>query len=192
MDIEELQSGLSAFFSAELGSTLAYFQEQEVAVKVISGDNAASVGAVTRALGVPIGDVVDARTLPEGEAFVDAVNDGDVFGRVTPEQKRAMVTALQARGHHVAMTGDGVNDVLALKDADLGVAMGSGSPATRAVAKIVLLGLIWFYMHHFCAGIRFLLLDAHIGIDKQSAVSSARLVLIVSLTLTFLLVAKLW
>ena len=123
----------------DAAETLAYFQEQQVAVKVISGDNAASVGAVTRALGVPIGDVVDARTLPEGEAFVDAVNDGDVFGRVTPEQKRAMVDALQERGHHVAMTGDGVNDVLALKDADLGVAMGSGAAATRAVAQIVLL-----------------------------------------------------
>ena len=124
----------------DAADTLRYFQEQNVAVKVISGDNAASVGAVTRSLGVEIGEVVDARTLPEpGPEFIDIVNNGDVFGRVTPEQKRQMVDALQARGHSVAMTGDGVNDVLALKDADLGVAMGSGSSATRAVAQIVLL-----------------------------------------------------
>ncbi|WP_145952774.1 HAD-IC family P-type ATPase [Tessaracoccus aquimaris] len=124
----------------DAAETLRFFQEQNVAVKVISGDNAASVGAVTRSLGVEIGEVVDARTLPEpGPEFIDIVNDGDVFGRVTPEQKRQMVGALQARGHSVAMTGDGVNDVLALKDADLGVAMGSGSSATRAVAQIVLL-----------------------------------------------------
>src|SRR6185503_6812530 len=87
---------------------------------------------------------VDARSLPdagpEGDgALADALEGTTVFGRVTPQQKRAMVGALQARGHIVAMTGDGVNDVLALKDADLGVAMGSGSPASRAVAEVVLL-----------------------------------------------------
>lgn len=119
--------------------TLEFFADQGVALKVISGDNAASVGAVTRQLGVVGGDAVDARDLPEGDAFADAVAANSVFGRVTPQQKREMVGALQGRGHTVAMTGDGVNDVLALKDADLGVAMGSGSPATRAVAKIVLL-----------------------------------------------------
>ena len=119
--------------------TLEFFADQGVALKVISGDNAASVGAVTRQLGVLGGEPVDARNLPEGEAFADAISGNSVFGRVTPHQKRAMVGALQGRGHTVAMTGDGVNDVLALKDADLGVAMGSGSPATRAVAKIVLL-----------------------------------------------------
>ena len=109
-------------------------------MKVISGDNAASVGAVTRSLGVSVAEAVDARTLPaEGEEFTEKIAEADVFGRVTPQQKRAMVAALQSRGHTVAMTGDGVNDVLALKDADLGVAMGSGSPATRAVAQIVLL-----------------------------------------------------
>ncbi|SHI39348.1 cation-transporting ATPase E [Tessaracoccus bendigoensis DSM 12906] len=123
----------------DAAETLRYFGEQNVAVKVISGDNAASVGAVTRSLGVDAELVVDARELAPGPGFVDAVNDGAVFGRVTPEQKRQMVDALQVRGHTVAMTGDGVNDVLALKDADLGVAMGSGSSATRAVAQIVLL-----------------------------------------------------
>ena len=124
----------------DAADTLAYFNDQHVAVKVISGDNAASVGAVTRSLGVSVAEAVDARTLPaEGEEFTEKIAEADVFGRVTPQQKRAMVAALQSRGHTVAMTGDGVNDVLALKDADLGVAMGSGSPATRAVAQIVLL-----------------------------------------------------
>jgi cation-transporting ATPase E len=121
--------------------TLRYFAEQGVAVKVISGDNALSVGAVARALDLPGADQpVDARTLPDDRvALADAVEAGTVFGRVGPRQKREIVAALQARGHTVAMTGDGVNDVLALKDADIGVAMGSGSPATRAVAQIVLL-----------------------------------------------------
>ena len=124
----------------DAAETLAYFADQQVQLKVISGDNAASVGAVTRSLGVVSAHAVDARTLPaDPVAFATAVNDADVFGRVTPHQKRAMVAALQSKGHTVAMTGDGVNDVLALKDADLGVAMGSGSAATRAVAKIVLL-----------------------------------------------------
>ena len=124
----------------DAAETLAYFAEQRVQLKVISGDNAASVGAVTRSLGVVSGTAVDARTLPtDAVEFATAVDETDVFGRVTPHQKRAMVDALQSKGHTVAMTGDGVNDVLALKDADLGVAMGSGAAATRAVAKIVLL-----------------------------------------------------
>ncbi|SDT06740.1 HAD-IC family P-type ATPase [Jiangella sp. DSM 45060] len=121
--------------------TLAYFAEQNVTVKVISGDNAASVGAVAGSLGLPgATHTVDARTLPEErDALADVLDDNAVFGRVSPDQKRAMVGALQSRGHTVAMTGDGVNDVLALKDADIGVAMGAGSPATRSVAQIVLL-----------------------------------------------------
>ncbi|MCB5909851.1 HAD-IC family P-type ATPase [Streptomyces pinistramenti] len=122
-------------------ATLSYFADQNVAAKVISGDNAVSVGAVAARLGLPGADApVDARELPDGtDAMAGALEDGAVFGRVTPRQKRDMVAALQSRGHHVAMTGDGVNDVLALKDADIGVAMGSGSEATRAVAQIVLL-----------------------------------------------------
>jgi cation-transporting P-type ATPase E len=124
----------------EARDTLAYFADQGVAVKVISGDNATSVGAVTGSLGVAATSVVDARDLPEGsEAFADEVERAGVFGRVTPQQKRQMVGALQSRGHNVAMTGDGVNDVLAIKDADLGVAMGSGAAATRSVAQLVLL-----------------------------------------------------
>ncbi|RVW10802.1 HAD family hydrolase [Prescottella agglutinans] len=121
--------------------TLEYFASQKVQVKVISGDNAVSVGAVATSLGLPGGDrAIDARQLPEDrEELADTLDEATTFGRVRPDQKRAMVGALQSRGHTVAMTGDGVNDVLALKDADIGVAMGSGSPATRAVAQIVLL-----------------------------------------------------
>ncbi|MFC8532275.1 HAD-IC family P-type ATPase [Nocardia sp. NPDC057227] len=121
--------------------TLEYFAKQDVAIKVISGDNAVSVGAVATSLELPGGDrAVDARTLPEGrDELADLLDRETTFGRVRPDQKRAMVGALQSRGHTVAMTGDGVNDVLALKDSDIGVAMGSGSPATRAVAQIVLL-----------------------------------------------------
>jgi cation-transporting ATPase E len=122
---------------------------------VISGDSAESVGAIARELGIEgATHPVDARTLPSGadgatevetqtgadfDALADALEHNSVFGRVTPRQKQLFVTALQARGHTVAMTGDGVNDVLALTRADLGVAMGSGTGATRAVAKIVLL-----------------------------------------------------
>jgi cation-transporting ATPase E len=121
--------------------TLEYFARQSVALKVISGDNAVSVGAVAASLGLPGADhPVDARDLPDDPAALAlAVERNSVFGRVTPRQKQQMVAALQSRGHTVAMTGDGVNDVLALKTADIGVAMGSGSGAARAVAQIVLL-----------------------------------------------------
>ena len=123
----------------DAADTLRYFEEQNVRAKVISGDNAVSVGAVAGKLGLS-GEVVDARRLPDGrDGMAAALDSGTVFGRVTPRQKRNMVGALQSHGHTVAMTGDGVNDVLALKDADIGVSMGSGSEATRAVAQIVLL-----------------------------------------------------
>ncbi|MDR3079930.1 MAG: cation-translocating P-type ATPase [Streptomyces sp.] len=123
----------------DAAETLRYFAEQNVRAKVISGDNAVSVGAVAGKLGLT-GEVLDARRLPENQAeMAKSLDKGTVFGRVTPQQKRDMVGALQSRGHTVAMTGDGVNDVLALKDADIGVSMGSGSEATRAVAQIVLL-----------------------------------------------------
>ncbi|NKY52857.1 cation-translocating P-type ATPase [Nocardia vermiculata] len=125
----------------DAGETLEYFADQDVSIKVISGDNAVSVGAVASSLGLGDGEhAVDARGLPsQQQELADVLERETTFGRVRPDQKRAMVGALQSRGHTVAMTGDGVNDVLALKDADIGVAMGSGSPATRAVAQIVLL-----------------------------------------------------
>ncbi len=119
--------------------TLEYFASQNVSIKVISGDNAVSVGAVAGSLGLH-GETMDARQLPTDlDALADTMDEYTTFGRVRPDQKRAMVHALQSRDHTVAMTGDGVNDVLALKDADIGVAMGAGSPASRAVAQIVLL-----------------------------------------------------
>jgi cation-transporting P-type ATPase E len=129
---------------ADAAPTLDYFERQSVALKVISGDNAVSVGAVAGALGLPGADhPVDARELPMADArpaeFGAEVERNSVFGRVTPRQKQEMVAALRGGGHTVAMTGDGVNDVLALKEADIGVAMGSGSGAARAVAQIVLL-----------------------------------------------------
>ena len=121
--------------------TIAYFAAQGVALKVISGDSPHTVSAVAARAGVPgAGDPVDARDLPEDPGALGALlEERSVIGRVSPHQKESMVRALQARGHTVAMTGDGVNDVLALKLADIGVAMGSGAPATKAVAELVLL-----------------------------------------------------
>jgi cation-transporting ATPase E len=128
---------------ARLGAadTLRYFADQGVRVIVLSGDHPATVGAVASELGLEGGqDPVAARALPQDAAALgDLLERKSVFGRVSPEQKRQMVRALQARGHTVAMTGDGINDALALKDSDIGVAMGSGSEATRAVAQLVLL-----------------------------------------------------
>ncbi len=125
----------------DAAETLKYFAQQNVATKVISGDNAVSVGAVAGKLGLAGAEnTLDARRMPtDPDEMATAMEQNAVFGRVTPQQKRDMVAALQSRGHTVAMTGDGVNDVLALKDADIGVSMGSGSEATRAVAQIVLL-----------------------------------------------------
>ncbi|MDP6214122.1 MAG: HAD-IC family P-type ATPase, partial [Acidimicrobiales bacterium] len=120
---------------------LEYFIQQGVDLKVISGDHPATVAAVARRAGIPDAETgFDGRDLPsDPDELADLLAGESVFGRVTPHQKRAMIAALQSRGHTVAMTGDGVNDVLALKDADMGIAMGSGSSATRAVAQLVLL-----------------------------------------------------
>jgi cation-transporting ATPase E len=125
----------------DASDTMRYFRSQDVALKVLSGDNPRTVGAVAARVDVPgAHDPVDARQLVvDDEAFARAIAEHAVFGRVSPDQKRSFVGALQQRGHVVAMTGDGVNDALALKDADIGVAMGNGAPATRAVAQIVLL-----------------------------------------------------
>ena len=121
--------------------TLAYFDEQNVDIKVISGDNSDSVAAVARKATDRELVAVDARTLNglDDDAFDAEIKRGNVFGRVSPEQKQQMVESLHRQNRTVAMTGDGVNDVLALKKADIGVAMGSGAPATRSVAQLVLL-----------------------------------------------------
>src|SRR6266853_2024199 len=149
LDGESLPQGLRAAAFVLLGErlrsdaaqTIAYFAAQGVALKVISGDSPLTVSAVAARAGLPHADrPADARDLPEDPgALGRLLEERSVFGRVSPQQKQAMVTALQARGHTVAMTGDGVNDVLALKLADSGIAMGSGAPATRAVAELVLL-----------------------------------------------------
>jgi cation-transporting ATPase E len=122
--------------------TLDHLSEQGIGLKVISGDHPGTVAAVAARAGVPDAQkVIDARDLPldDEAALAEAVESHTVFGRVKPQQKRAMVRALQSRGRVVGMTGDGVNDVLALKDADIGIAMGAGSAASRAVAQLVLL-----------------------------------------------------
>jgi cation-transporting ATPase E len=146
---EELDPGREAVALVLLEDTirpdaeeiLRFFAEQGVQLKVISGDNVETVASVAARAGVPNAEArLDARNLPDDiDELAEVLDSTTVFGRVTPHQKQAMVGALQARNHVVAMTGDGVNDVLALKDADMGIAMGTGSAATRGVAQLVLL-----------------------------------------------------
>ena len=162
---EALPDGREPVCLVHLGDTIrpdateifAYFRDQGVDLKVISGDHPATVAAVAHRAGItgdPPADAesgalepvrrhppaIDARQLSDDpDALAEALESATVFGRVDPHQKRAMVHALQSRGRTVAMTGDGVNDVLALKDADMGIAMGTGSSAARAVAQLVLL-----------------------------------------------------
>lgn len=120
--------------------TFRYFADQGVEIKVISGDNALTVSEVAKKAGIAgAGKFVDATRLTTDEEIAEAMDKYVVFGRVTPEQKRKFVKALQSNGHIVAMTGDGVNDVLALRDADCSVAMASGSEAAAQVAQLVLL-----------------------------------------------------
>lgn len=120
--------------------TFSYFKEQGVSVKVISGDNPRTVSRVALQAGIENAEeYVDAATLTTEEALKTAANKYTVFGRVTPQQKRELVAAMQGAGHTVAMTGDGVNDILAMKDADCSVAMASGSEAAAQAAQVVLL-----------------------------------------------------
>ena len=133
----------------EAPDTLAFFDSQEVDLKVISGDDPVTVAAIARRAGLKNADsYVDATTLTTEEALQDAVAQYSVFGRVTPQQKKAMVQALQAQGHTVAMTGDGVNDVLALKEADCSIAMAQGSDAAKNIANVVLLDSNFASMPH--------------------------------------------
>lgn len=142
---EELVTPIALIFLSNLirpdaPETFRYFAEQGVSVRVISGDNPITVSEVAARAGIENAErYVDATTLKTDADFTMAVRKYTVFGRVTPDQKRRLVRAFQAQGHTVAMTGDGVNDVLALKDADCGIAMASGSQAASQVAQIVLL-----------------------------------------------------
>jgi cation-transporting ATPase E len=124
----------------DVATTLGWFAEQGVTIKILSGDEPATIGAVASMVGLEGGDApVDARALPDDPTELEAeVERSSVFGRVGPQQKLAIIGALQARGHTVGMIGDGVNDVLALKQSDLGVAMGSGASAARSAAQVVL------------------------------------------------------
>ncbi len=124
----------------DAADTVRFFTEQQVSLKVISGDASHTVAAIARATGVPGSGSIDGDAVPtEADAMAAVAGRTSVFGRVSPEQKRDLVRAMKASGHVVAMTGDGVNDVLAVKEADLGIAMGSGTGATRAVSQLVLL-----------------------------------------------------
>jgi cation-transporting ATPase E len=123
---------------AEAPETLGYFAEQAVRVVVMSGDNPVTVEAIARALNME-GEAVDASTLGSDEELADALGRASIFGRVSPEQKRTAVGLLQREGRTVAMTGDGVNDAMAIKDANLGIAMGTATAATKAVSRLVLL-----------------------------------------------------
>ncbi len=125
---------------ADAAHTLAYFHEEGVQIRVLSGDDPRTVAAVAREVGLHVDGGYDARTLPEDlDELGEILENNVIFGRVTPYQKRDIVRALQSRGHVVAMTGDGVNDALAMKDADIGIAMDSAAAATKAVSRLVLL-----------------------------------------------------
>ena len=127
--------------------TFEYFKKQKVAIKVISGDNPKTVSEISEQAGIDgARNYVDASTLTTDAQVEEALETKTVFGRVTPKQKQAFVSALQKNGHTVAMTGDGVNDILAMKDADCSVAMASGSEATAQVAQVVLLDSDFVHM----------------------------------------------
>jgi cation-transporting ATPase E len=132
---------LSEKIRADAIETLRYFDAQGVTIKMISGDHPATVSQVATQLGIEhSGDPVDARALPQSaEALAELVETRSVFGRISPQQKQSVIASLQANGHVVAMVGDGVNDVLALKRADIGIAMGAGAGAARAISHLVLL-----------------------------------------------------
>jgi cation-transporting ATPase E len=129
---------LSETVRPEASVTLGYFAEQSVRVVVMSGDNPVTVAAIARTLDLP-GEAIDASTLHDDAALAEALATSNIFGRVSPDQKRAAVGLLREQGRTVAMTGDGVNDAMAIKDANLGIAMGTATAATKAVSRLVLL-----------------------------------------------------
>ena len=124
----------------DAADTFRYFREQDVALKIISGDHPLTTASLAERAGIDIlGDPVDCLRLPDSTDYRELVNEHNVFGRVSPYQKRELLDALQSQGHHVAMVGDGVNDVLALKSANCSIAMADGSDAARSVSDLVLL-----------------------------------------------------
>lgn len=133
----------------DAAETLRYFADQGTNIKVISGDSPATVTAIARSVGIDVDEGIDMSAHGDTpEELAGVARTGVVFGRVSPQQKRSLVKAMQAAGEVVAMTGDGVNDVLALKQADIGVAMNNGAPATKAVAQMVLLDGKFSHMPH--------------------------------------------
>lgn len=131
----------------EAPDTLAFFESQEVDLKVISGDDPVTVAAIAKRAGLKNADrYVDATTLTSDEMLQDAVAEYSVFGRVTPQQKKSMVQALQSQGHTVAMTGDGVNDVLALKEADCSIAR----HREVMLQRILQMSFFWIQILHLC------------------------------------------
>ena len=140
---------LTDVIRAEAPDTLAFFDSQGVDLKVISGDDPVTVASIARKAGLKNADhYIDATTITTPEEMQKAVAECSVFGRVTPQQKKQMVQALKSQGHTVAMTGDGVNDVLALKEADCSVAMAEGSDAAKNIANVVLLDSNFASMPH--------------------------------------------
>jgi magnesium-transporting ATPase (P-type) len=130
---------LAESIKPEAAQTIRHLLDEGVAIKIISGDHPAAISAAAAKVGLRSSDAIDARQLPSSDAeLIELVRRVSIYGRVRPEQKRALVRAIRSDGHTVAMVGDGVNDVLALKEADLGIALGGGSAAARAVAACVL------------------------------------------------------
>lgn len=124
---------------SDASEIIEYFNENDVSVKVISGDNPITVSNIAKSVGINVIGICDATTIDESTDINKLVEENNIFGRVRPEQKRLLIKALKNNGHIVAMTGDGVNDVLALKEADCGIAMNSGSDAARNVSEFVLM-----------------------------------------------------
>jgi len=137
----------------DVAETIKYFKGQGVDIKIISGDNPRTIAAVASQAGISdVSSLYDARNLPDDfNKLVDVLKKYNLFGRVAPKQKRVIVKALQRRGHTVAMAGDGINDVLAIKEADFGIALGSGAAATRAVAQLILLNNNFSALPHVIA-----------------------------------------
>lgn len=172
----------------EAPSTFAYFEAQNVAIKVISGDNPATVSQIAVKAGLKTGDqYIDATTLPENfEELKKTVRDYTVFGRVTPEQKQRIIKAYQANKCVVGMVGDGVNDVLALKDADCGIAMAAGSDAAKQVAHIVLLDSDFVHMKDIVREGRMIISN----IERVSALYLTKTIYSVLLSIIFILLGR--